>query len=47
MGSLKYPSWSIALLLCVVGVGAQSGKTFSMPNAVLLFGTYDELHVVT
>ena len=47
MWSLKYASWSIALVLCVVGVGAQSGKTFSMPNSVLLFGGSGQLQVVT
>jgi hypothetical protein len=46
-GSLKYASWSIALVLCVVGVGAQSGKTFSMPNSILLFGGSGQLQVVT
>ena len=45
-GSLKYAPWPIALVLCVVGVGAQSGKTFSMPDSVLLFGGYGQLQVV-
>lgn len=47
MGSLKYASLSIALVLWVVGVEAQSAKTFSMPNSVLLFGDYGQLQVVT
>jgi hypothetical protein len=47
MSSLKYACSSIALVLCVVGVGAQSGKTLSMPNSVLLFGDYGQLQVVT
>jgi hypothetical protein len=37
----------VALVLGVVGVGAQSAKTFSMPNSVLLFGEYGQLQVVT
>jgi hypothetical protein len=46
-GSLKYACWSIALVLCVVGLDAQSGKTFSMPNSILLFGDYGQLQAVT
>jgi WD40-like Beta Propeller Repeat len=47
MSSLKYACSSIALVLCVVGVEAQSAKTFSMPNSVLLFGSYGQLQAVT
>jgi YD repeat-containing protein len=45
--SLKWAWGSIVLVVCVVAVGAQAGKRFSMPDSVLLFGDYNQLHVVT
>ena len=47
MSSLKWPCASIALVLCGAALHAQGSKTFSMPDSVLLFGTYNQLHVVT
>jgi hypothetical protein len=47
MLSLKWACGSIVLVLGSIAVGAQAGNTFSIPDAVLLFGTYDQLHIAT
>jgi hypothetical protein len=45
---LRQSSVAIGAALCLAGVAfAQSTDTFSLPKATLLFGTYNELRVVT
>jgi len=43
----RWPYASIVLVLCVAAVRAETGKTFSLPESLVLFGNYGELRIAT